>query len=39
MSATEQPIVLELRNLHKQFGDTPIIRGADLQLRQGKEWL
>ena len=37
MSASEQPIVLELRNLHKQFGATPIIRGADLQLRQGEK--
>ena len=35
MSATDL-VILELRKLHKQFGDTPIIRGADLQLKQGE---
>lgn len=35
MSATDR-VILELRKLHKQFGDTPIIRGADLQLKQGE---
>jgi len=30
------PNILELRDLHKQFGDTKIICGADLQLRQGE---
>lgn len=35
MSATDL-VILELRKLHKQFGDTPIIRGADLQVKQGE---
>ncbi|WP_211441526.1 ABC transporter ATP-binding protein [Collimonas humicola] len=36
MSGTVNPAVLELRNLHKQFGAARIIKGADLQLRQGE---
>jgi branched-chain amino acid transport system ATP-binding protein len=36
MSAIACPIVLELGDLHQKFGDTAIIRGADLQLRQGE---
>jgi len=37
MSASLHPLILELRNLHKQFGATAIIKGADLQLRQGEK--
>ncbi|MYN12719.1 ATP-binding cassette domain-containing protein [Pusillimonas sp. TS35] len=33
--AGNQP-VLSLRNVHKSFGDTQIIRGVDLALRQGE---
>ncbi|MEM4986725.1 ABC transporter ATP-binding protein [Collimonas sp. H4R21] len=36
MSANDLPVVLELRNLRKHFGNTQIIRGADLQLKQGE---
>ena len=36
MSENVTPNILELRDLHKQFGDTRIICGADLQLRQGE---
>jgi branched-chain amino acid transport system ATP-binding protein len=36
MSANHMPTILELRNLYKKFGDTPIICGADLQLKQGE---
>ncbi|WP_211465072.1 ABC transporter ATP-binding protein [Collimonas silvisoli] len=36
MSENQRPTILELRNLHKQFGDTRIIRGVDLQLKQGE---
>ncbi|SFH64574.1 amino acid/amide ABC transporter ATP-binding protein 1, HAAT family (TC 3.A.1.4.-) [Collimonas sp. OK307] len=36
MSENATPNILELRDLHKQFGDTRIICGADLQLRQGE---
>jgi branched-chain amino acid transport system ATP-binding protein len=36
MSANDLPVVLGLRNLRKHFGNTQIIRGADLQLKQGE---
>ncbi|GAC1319087.1 MAG: hypothetical protein NVS3B11_00580 [Collimonas sp.] len=36
MSEIAIPNILELRDLHKQFGDTRIIRGADLQLKEGE---
>lgn len=37
MSDQLHPPILELRNLHKQFGATRIINGAALQLRQGEK--
>jgi branched-chain amino acid transport system ATP-binding protein len=36
MNENAIPNILELRDLHKQFGATRIICGADLQLRQGE---
>jgi len=36
MSENAMPTILELRDLHKKFGNTPIICGADLQLKQGE---
>lgn len=36
MSVAANSIILELKNLHKQFGDTRIICGANLQLRKGE---
>ncbi len=33
---TSRPVVLELRGIQKRFGDTPVLKGIDLSVREGQ---
>lgn len=36
MNIDEKPVVLELKNITKSFGDTQVLRGVDLSVREGE---
>jgi L-cystine transport system ATP-binding protein len=35
VSAGESPVVCRLRNIHKSFGSTPVLKGVDVEVRKG----
>ena len=36
IAALDPELMIEVDNLHKAYGDLPVVRGVDLQVRRGE---